>query len=127
MISHDVISAAPDTPIFKTVSFSPMATAKFCFPKCQKCVDCGAGIKNSRRKNSGSSKSRPPVAQSALASASRYLFRSSSTSQLSSYYRCDDPSEDVNLNDPKELTKNPHQLAPPTLTTPTTPQHRLKP
>lgn len=31
--------------------------------------------------------------------SSKFLFRSSSTSQLSSYYRCDDPSEDLNTSE----------------------------
>jgi hypothetical protein len=44
--------------------------------------------------------------------SSKFLFRSSSTSQLSSYYRCDDPSEDLNASDiqtprnPKYPTKS---------------------
>lgn len=59
----------------------------------------------SRRKNATKSR-RPPAANpggrrlsgTTVSSTSKFLFRSSSTSQLSSYYRCDDPSEDVNLN-----------------------------
>ena len=63
------------------------------------------------------SRSRPPAAASSVSNdqprrsssgaslSSRFLFRSSSTSQLSSaYYRCDDPSED--LADQSELARN---------------------
>jgi hypothetical protein len=45
------------------------------------------------------SRSRAPAAgavRSNSSISSKLLFRSSSTSQLSSYYRCDDPSEDLN-------------------------------
>ena len=47
----------------------------------------GGGFIQQRRSSTGTSLS------------SKFLFRSSSTSQLSSYYRCDDPSEDLNASD----------------------------
>lgn len=54
--------------------------------------------------------SRPPAAASSVTneaqrsrSATSFLFRSSSTSQLSSaYYRCDDPSEDLVMSKPQQ-------------------------